>query len=64
MRPRDQQLARVRALLARADGAGRGATVAAHFRKFEEAGDEELRALATSLRDLLDDEGEGGDSGG
>jgi predicted phosphoribosyltransferase len=42
-----------------------GAAVAAHFRKFEEAGDEELRAMLTSLRDLLgDDAGDDGEGEG
>jgi hypothetical protein len=59
VRPRAEQIERMRALMDRAARLGRGATVAAHFRNFEEAGDEELRALVTALRDLLDDEAEG-----
>jgi hypothetical protein len=60
VRPRAEQIARVRALLDRAARTGRSAGIAAHFRNFEEAGDDELRELCTALRDLVEDEG-GGD---
>ncbi len=50
VRPRADQIQRIRALATR-PGAG---AVAAHFRKLEDAGDEELAAILTALRDLLE----------
>jgi hypothetical protein len=55
IRPRAEQLARIRSLLHRA----KGKAVAAHFRKLEDVSDEELARLATALRDLLDEDEQG-----
>ena len=52
IRPRDEQIARIRELVARA-GERR---VAVHFRNLDEASDDELAEIATELAELLDDE--------
>jgi hypothetical protein len=59
VRPRAEQIARIHALMARAEQV----QVAAHFRKLEDAGDDELAALLGSLRDLLEPPGDSGDEG-
>jgi hypothetical protein len=60
VRPRAEQVERLQALLARAARLGKSAGISAHFRKFEEARDDELAAVLTSLRDLLEDDREDG----
>jgi hypothetical protein len=52
--PRSAQIANIEELIGRAKT--QGATVAAHFRKLEEATDTELAEIAASLAALLDDE--------
>jgi hypothetical protein len=63
VRPRAEQIERIQALVAGAARLGKSVGISAHFRKFEEAGDDELAAVLTSLRDLLDEADDGVDGG-